>query len=64
MTSVFTAISFIKTVSRTSALAGVATYRCNDDEFVDYNYKLYASPWRSTKTPPPTLPWDEGLTIL
>ena len=43
MTSVFTAISFIKTVSGSSALAGVATYRCDEDEFVDYNYKAFTS---------------------
>ena len=43
MTSVFTAISFIKTVSGTTALAGVATYRCDENEFVDYNYKAFTS---------------------
>ncbi|CAJ0763967.1 2038_t:CDS:2, partial [Entrophospora sp. SA101] len=31
------------TVSGTSALAGVATYRCDNDEFVDYNYKAFTS---------------------
>jgi hypothetical protein len=43
MTSVFTAISFIKTVSGTSALAGVATYRCDENEFIDYYYKAFTS---------------------
>src|SRR5438876_50322 len=41
MTSIFAAISYIKTVSGTSALAGVATYRCDENEFVDYNYKAF-----------------------
>nr|CAG8522009.1 12697_t:CDS:2 [Entrophospora candida] len=63
MTSVFTAISFIKTVSRTSALAAHDPNDQTEHNNVGHR-KLYASPWRSTKTPPPTLPWDEGLTIL
>lgn len=43
MTSIFSAISFIKSVSGASALTGIATYRCDEDEFVDYNYKAFMS---------------------
>jgi hypothetical protein len=43
MSSVFVAISLIKTVSGTSALTGIATYRYDDNEFIDYRYKAFAS---------------------
>ncbi|CAJ0764380.1 19792_t:CDS:1, partial [Entrophospora sp. SA101] len=42
-TSIFSAISFIKTVSGTSTLTGVVTYRYDENEFVDYNYKVFMS---------------------
>ena len=41
MTSIFSAISFIKSVSGSSVQNGIATYRSDDNEFQDFNFKIF-----------------------
>jgi len=41
MISIFIAISFIETASGYATTTGIATYRCDEDEFISYDYKVF-----------------------
>ena len=41
MSSLLTTIVFVKSVSGTNTLSGVATTRLDDDEYVDFQYKAF-----------------------
>ena len=41
MSAILTAIVFVKSVSGTSAMSGIATARTGDEEYVDLQYKAF-----------------------
>jgi len=41
MSEILTAIVFVKSVSGTSAMSGIATARTDDEEYVDLQYKAF-----------------------
>ena len=41
MSAILTAVAFVKSVSGTSALSGIATARLDDEEYVDFQYKAF-----------------------
>ena len=41
MSSILTTIAFVKSVSGSATLSGIATARLDDDEYMDFHYKAF-----------------------